>query len=97
MNIFPKIENFSEIAKKSKCSSVQNTYFILGNEQTDPMKERLISFYYQFGLSQGVLQEDIDSFFNSAKSQPPKNFVILSKRILKRVNELVFLGSASNF
>ena len=56
------------------------------------MKERLISFYYQFGLSQGVLQEDIDSFFSSAKSQPPKKFVILSKRILKRVNELVFLG-----
>jgi len=64
----------------------------LGNNQTDPTKERLISFYYQFGLSQGVLQEDIDNFFTSVKSQPPKKFVTLSKRILKRANELVFIG-----
>ena len=58
----------------------------------DPTKERLISFYYQFGMSQGVLQEDIDNFFTSVKSQPPKKFVSLSKRILKRANELVFIG-----
>jgi hypothetical protein len=34
----------------------------------------------------------MDSFLTSVRSQPPTKFVSLSRRILKRANELVFIG-----
>jgi len=68
---------------------------ILSNEVSDPARERLLSFYSQFGQCQNLLQDDMDRFIQVIQEQPPIKFVTLSKQILKRSNELVYLGDAT--
>ena len=65
---------------------------ILLDEVSDPARERLLSFYSQFGQCQNLLQDDMDRFIQVIQEQPPIKFVTLSKQILKRSNELVYLG-----
>ena len=65
---------------------------LLLDEVSDPARERLLSFYSQFGQCQNLLQDDMDRFIQVIQEQPPIKFVTLSKQILKRSNELVYLG-----
>ena len=65
---------------------------IFSDTINDPARERLSSFYSQFGKSQLLLQQDMDMFIVTIHDKPPIKFVTLSKRILKRSQELVFIG-----
>ena len=84
---------FKEILS-SKFSFLWKTQFlnIFLDEVSDPARERLLSFYSQFGQCQNLLQDDMDRFIQVIQEQPPIKFVTLSKQILKRSNELVYLG-----
>ena len=52
------------------------------DEVSDPARERLLSFYSQFGQCQNLLQDDMDRFIQVIQEQPPIKFVTLSKQIL---------------
>ena len=84
---------FKEILS-SKFSFSWKIHFkkFLLDEVSDPARERLLSFYSQFGQCQNLLQDDMDRFIQVIQEQPPIKFVTLSKQILKRSNELVYLG-----
>ena len=60
--------------------------------KNDPTRERLITFFGQFGKVEIFLKGEIDMFCRIVRDQPPIKFVTLSKKIIKRANELVYIG-----
>ena len=84
---------FKEILSSKLLFFIETPFLTLDlDEVSDPARERLLSFYSQFGQCQNLLQDDMDRFIQVIQEQPPIKFVTLSKQILKRSNELVYLG-----